>query len=235
MRDVDGILYPSVTEIIDTAFPTNWEKKQKQYDLIHGEGAWSQRRQQRAFEGTTLHAAAQDFLQENAFPEINDDIREYWEALSPYLQTLPPYHIIALEKTIAHRPLFFAGTPDAVIELETGERWLLEFKTFDGYPIGNRGYQGVWPLWKRKMKGVNCPSLPTWEWTTPIFRRALLQTWLYKLVLDINSPKSQVQKISILVATHSQGLQEITFPFHLWQDCHTEALAIVKNFNNRQT
>ncbi len=28
----------------------------------------------------TLHAAAQYFLQGNAFSEINDDIREYWDA-----------------------------------------------------------------------------------------------------------------------------------------------------------
>jgi len=28
----------------------------------------------------TLHAADQDFLQGNAFSEINDDIREYWDA-----------------------------------------------------------------------------------------------------------------------------------------------------------
>jgi hypothetical protein len=232
--EIDGVKYPSVTEILDAAFPTDWEKKALEYDAIHGVGAWERRRLARSHEGKLLHKSAQTYLEGNPHPTVAPSIRTYWESLLEGLATLPPHNVIALEEPVVNKELGYAGTPDAVLELESGSRWLLDFKTFEGYQLHRGGSQDTWPLWKRSIKKVPRPQEPGWEWTTPIFRRALLQGCLYKLALDLQTPEKQIEKISVWVATKNCGLQKIAFPYRLWNDCYQEAISIVEKFHQAQ-
>ena len=133
--EIDGVKYPRVSEILDAAFPTNWEKKALNYDAIHGVGAWEQRRLSRSLEGQLLHKSAQTYLEENPHPKIDSSITTYWENLLEGLTTLPPHKVIALEQPVVNQELGYAGTPDAILELESGSRWLLDFKTFEGYQL----------------------------------------------------------------------------------------------------
>lgn len=95
------------------------------YDLL--KTAHNRHRDKAATRGTDVHALAERILHgEEA--EIPEHLAGYVDGYVRFLDTWQPTPVIT-ERACASRANWFAGTPDAVVTLPSGERLLMDWKT----------------------------------------------------------------------------------------------------------
>lgn len=103
----------------------NIEDADARFDLL--KSAHNRHRDKAAVKGTDVHALAEDLLHGREV-QIPDHLLGYVEGYVRFLDAWQPTPIIT-ERPCASRTHWYAGTPDAVVTLPTGERLLMDWKT----------------------------------------------------------------------------------------------------------
>lgn len=147
---LDGKPVPSVTGLIGKGLPKDklmyWSARTvAEYVADNPEGVESlrslgrgpmvnalkgipwEKRDAAAVRGTDVHALAEQLIH-GAEAEVPEHLYEYVRGYADFLDAWQPTPIIT-ERSCASREWWYAGTLDAIVELPSGERLLLDWKT----------------------------------------------------------------------------------------------------------
>lgn len=127
--EVDGILYPSVTTILEkTASPKEQERLRKwrhKLNQVQGNNTAATVSSQAKSRGTRLHEAIASQLAGKS-QALDDEIIPYWQQAKPILAALSnPRHC---EQRVYHPEYQYAGTLDLVADWQ-GKLALIDWKT----------------------------------------------------------------------------------------------------------
>lgn len=95
------------------------------FDLL--KSAHNRHRDKAATRGTDVHALAEKVLHGETV-DIPDHLTGYVEGYVRFLDQWQPVPVLT-ERPCANRAIWYAGTPDAIVTLPSGERLLMDWKT----------------------------------------------------------------------------------------------------------